>query len=107
MEGITGTVVPNGSGLPARGTGVLPRWELVTMEGMRGTAIPNGPGPPTGGTENLAQVAVRAYGGHAGDSSSQTARANRLEGTGSPPRAAVRAYGGPAGDGRSQTAWAH
>ena len=120
MERLPETIAPIGVSPPAGGpenpaeVAAGPsrrRSESMERQGLPGTIPPIGAGPPTRGTGSPSQVAVGAYGGRAGDCSSQTARANRwanrLEGTGSPAHAAVRAYGGPAGDGRSQTASSH
>ena len=53
------------------GRGVLPRWWSVPMEGLRGRAVANGPGSPARGTGSTAEVVVGAYGGPAGDGTSQ------------------------------------
>ena len=48
-----------------------PRGVRCLWRACRGRHVPNGPGPPAGGTGSPAQVAVGAYGGRAGDGSSQ------------------------------------
>ena len=113
------------------GRKAVPRWWSVPMEGLWGTAVPNGPGPPSGGTRSRALAAIGAYGGPAGDGSSQrprptswgggescqgggrgvcsafggrqfpTARTNN-SGTGIVAQTAVGAYGAHVGDGCSE-----
>ena len=109
------------------------------MEGLQGTVVPNGAGQPARGTGSPAQAAVVAYGGPSGDNSSQRLGPPKLGerrglprcepvpkeglrwlgvpngpsplagGTGSPALAVVGAYGGLVGDGCSQrpgpTSW--
>ena len=41
------------------------------MAGVQGTVVPSSPGPPAGGTGSPSKEAVIAYGGPAGEGSSQ------------------------------------
>ena len=70
-EGLGARRFPTARAHQLGGRGILPRRRSVPMEGLRGTVVPNGPGPPAGGTGSPAQVAVGAHGGPVGDGSSQ------------------------------------
>ena len=47
--------------------GVLPKRRSAPMEGLQRTLVSNGPGPPARGTGSPTRVAVGAYGGSAGE----------------------------------------
>ena len=85
------------------GRGVLHRRR---MECLWGTVDPNGPRPLVGGTGSPALAAVGAYGGCAGDGSSQRPETTSW-GDGESCPLGGRAYGGRARDVGSQTAVAH
>ena len=72
MEGLSGTALPNGLSPPGGGgQGLVPRRRSVPMERLWATVTHIGEAPPARGTRSPAKVGISAYGGIAGDGSSQ------------------------------------